>query len=301
MGRWGNDRPGGGRGRPVANSVSRLRAQRSQLSQRAWIALTELGHDLAIAVVDSAAAMEAAVREHHPQLIVCPFLKQMIPESIWTRHPCLVVRPGPIGDRGPSSLDWAIELGAHEWRVTAVERGVTGRARPLMTQAVRAIDDLVRLSASVTEAWTTSAPSRCTPYRKEALARSRECFFGPDPSYHLARRRFVHKLGPAHARIPRVDPARVARRGRSRRQLEEKQFFSAGERVIAGLWASEIVRRRLRAIVLRLRSLVSCAARSASSGRVRGSVPSASARGPSRTRSGSSGSPVDNLNVDASL
>jgi putative two-component system hydrogenase maturation factor HypX/HoxX len=33
-------------------------------------------------------------------------------------------------------------------------------------------------------------------YRNEELARSYECFFGPDPSYHEARRRFVYKLGP---------------------------------------------------------------------------------------------------------
>ncbi len=32
-------------------------------------------------------------------------------------------------------------------------------------------------------------------YRTEELLRSRECFFGPDRSYHEARRRFVHKLG----------------------------------------------------------------------------------------------------------
>ena len=32
-------------------------------------------------------------------------------------------------------------------------------------------------------------------YRIEELSRSHECFFGPDPSYHEARRRFVHKLG----------------------------------------------------------------------------------------------------------
>ena len=50
------------------------------------------------------------------------------------------------------------------------------------------------------------------------------------------------------------------------------------ERVIGGLCASEIVRRRLRAMVRRLRSPVSCAARSASSGRVLGFMPSASAR-----------------------
>ncbi|MET0769438.1 MAG: enoyl-CoA hydratase/isomerase family protein [Solirubrobacteraceae bacterium] len=32
-------------------------------------------------------------------------------------------------------------------------------------------------------------------YRTEELAKSHECFFGPDRSYHEARNRFVHKLG----------------------------------------------------------------------------------------------------------
>ena len=91
------------------------------LSQRAWIALTELGHGVAVAVVASAGAMEAAVRKHDPQLIVCPFLKQMIPESIWSRRRCLIVHPGPPGDRGPSSLDWAIELEERDWGVTVLQ------------------------------------------------------------------------------------------------------------------------------------------------------------------------------------
>jgi putative two-component system hydrogenase maturation factor HypX/HoxX len=93
----------------------------NSLSQRAWIALTELGHEVTVAVVDSAAAMESAVRAHRPQLIACPFLKTLIPESIWARHRCLIVHPGPRGDRGPSSLDWAIELGMREWGVTVLE------------------------------------------------------------------------------------------------------------------------------------------------------------------------------------
>ena len=90
------------------------------LSQRAAIALRELGHEIAVAVVDSAATMDAAVTEHDPELIVCPFLKTLIPETIWRRRQCLVVHPGPPGDRGPSSLDWAIELGMGEWGVTVL-------------------------------------------------------------------------------------------------------------------------------------------------------------------------------------
>jgi putative two-component system hydrogenase maturation factor HypX/HoxX len=41
-------------------------------------------------------------------------------------------------------------------------------------------------------------------YRDEELARSRECFFGPDRSYHQARRRFVYKLGAASAETSSV-------------------------------------------------------------------------------------------------
>ena len=42
-------------------------------------------------------------------------------------------------------------------------------------------------------------------YRAEEMARSHQCFFGPDRSYHEARRRFVHKLGPA-CQTPRPAP-----------------------------------------------------------------------------------------------
>ena len=98
-----------------------LTSAHNSLSQRAYIALTELGHEVAVAVVDSAAAMEAAVARHRPDLIVCPMLKKLIPESIWGSHRCLIMHPGPRGDRGGSSLDWAIELGADEWGVTVLE------------------------------------------------------------------------------------------------------------------------------------------------------------------------------------
>ena len=109
------------RRRPTGERILFLVSAHNGLSQRAWVALTELGHDVAVAVVDSGAEMEAAVAEHRPSLVVCPFLKRRIPQSIWSRHRCLVVHPGPVGDRGPSSLDWAIELGAGTWGVTVLE------------------------------------------------------------------------------------------------------------------------------------------------------------------------------------
>jgi putative two-component system hydrogenase maturation factor HypX/HoxX len=119
VGRRGPDARLGGSGGSLR--VLFLVSAHNSLSQRAWIALTELGHEVAVAVVDSGAAMEAAVSEHRPQLVVCPMLKKLIPESIWATHRCLIVHPGPRGDRGPSSLDWAIELGMREWGVTVLE------------------------------------------------------------------------------------------------------------------------------------------------------------------------------------
>jgi putative two-component system hydrogenase maturation factor HypX/HoxX len=93
----------------------------NSLSQRAYIALTEMGHDVTVQVVDSPEIIEAAVNAHDPDLVVCPMLKQFIPPTVWRKYTCLVVHPGPHGDRGPSSLDWAVELGFDEWGVTVLE------------------------------------------------------------------------------------------------------------------------------------------------------------------------------------
>jgi len=98
-----------------------LGSAHNSLSQRVFVALTDLGHDVAVEVVDSSPAIEAAVARHVPELIVCPMLKSIIPESVWSNHRCLIVHPGPRGDRGPSSLDWAIELEMGEWGVTVLE------------------------------------------------------------------------------------------------------------------------------------------------------------------------------------
>jgi putative two-component system protein, hydrogenase maturation factor HypX/HoxX len=107
----------------------------SGLSQRAEIALIELGHAVTVAVVDGAADMEAAVAAETPDMIVCPFLTRLIPDSVWSRHRCLIVHPGPVGDRGPSSLDWAIELAMDEWGVTVLEANGVFDAGPVWANA----------------------------------------------------------------------------------------------------------------------------------------------------------------------
>jgi putative two-component system hydrogenase maturation factor HypX/HoxX len=56
-----------------------------------------------------------------PDLVLAPFLKRAIPRSVLQSALCLVVHPGPPGDRGPSALDWAILRGLDHWGVTVLE------------------------------------------------------------------------------------------------------------------------------------------------------------------------------------
>ena len=93
----------------------------NSLSQRLSIELTERGHTVAIGLATSAERIIRAAAEEQPDLIVAPMLKRAIPEQIWRQYTCLIVHPGIKGDRGPSSLDWAISTGMHTWGVSVLQ------------------------------------------------------------------------------------------------------------------------------------------------------------------------------------
>ncbi|WP_245598116.1 enoyl-CoA hydratase-related protein [Haloglycomyces albus] len=92
------------------------------LTQRAWCHLREEGHTVGVelAPTHTDESMTELVRQHDPDLILCPFLKHRVPESVWGHYPTVIVHPGPAGDRGPSSLDHAILDERVRWGVTAL-------------------------------------------------------------------------------------------------------------------------------------------------------------------------------------
>src|SRR4029450_8117152 len=51
----------------------------------------------------------------------------------------IIVHPGPKGDRGPSSLDWAITSGARRWGVTALQAVEEMDAGPIWATRVVAL------------------------------------------------------------------------------------------------------------------------------------------------------------------
>ena len=105
------------------------------LAQRLYCELSAAGHEISIEFDIADSVAEEAVALFKPDLILAPFLKRAIPESIWSKHPCLIVHPGVVGDRGPSALDWAIQGGVAEWGVTVLQAEAEMDAGPVWASA----------------------------------------------------------------------------------------------------------------------------------------------------------------------
>ncbi|MCP3688228.1 MAG: hydrogenase maturation protein [Gammaproteobacteria bacterium] len=91
------------------------------LTQRIFVELQEQQHDVTVEFDINDENTRQAIELFQPDLIIAPYLKRAIPESIWQETLCLIVHPGIVGDRGPSALDWAILNNLDEWGVTVLQ------------------------------------------------------------------------------------------------------------------------------------------------------------------------------------
>ena len=107
----------------------------NSLTQRLAAELAQRGHEVSIEFDIADSVAEEAVALLEPDLIVAPYLRRAIPESIWRKHACLVVHPGIVGDRGPSALDWALQEGETEWGVTVLQAEAEMDAGPVWASA----------------------------------------------------------------------------------------------------------------------------------------------------------------------
>jgi len=127
----------------------------NSLTQRLYVELTALGHQISIEFDINDSVTTEAVELFRPHLILAPYLRRAIPQALWREHVCLVVHPGPVGDRGPSALDWAILKGEKEWGVTVLQAQAEMDAGPVWaseTFAMRAAKKSSLYRNEVTEA-----------------------------------------------------------------------------------------------------------------------------------------------------
>ena len=104
----------------------------SGLTQRFYTELEDAGYIVSVELHqgDIAQLLEG-VSLFKPDLILCPFLTQKLPKKIYQNYKCLIVHPGIKGDRGPSSLDWAIQNNEPEWGVSLLEAAEEMDAGPI--------------------------------------------------------------------------------------------------------------------------------------------------------------------------
>ena len=93
----------------------------NSLSQRVHAELRAAGHEVSVELDISDEVTAEALELFQPDAVVAPFLKRKIPEAVFAAVPCLIVHPGPPGDRGPAALDWAVLEGEDEWGVSIIQ------------------------------------------------------------------------------------------------------------------------------------------------------------------------------------
>jgi putative two-component system hydrogenase maturation factor HypX/HoxX len=120
------------------------------LTQRVWCTLREQGHEVGVELApahETPESLTAAVERVDPDLILCPFLKHRVPADVWRRWTTVIVHPGPVGDRGPSSLDHAILGRSPRWGVTALSAVEEMDAGPVWASFTFDVPDGVTKSA----------------------------------------------------------------------------------------------------------------------------------------------------------
>lgn len=120
------------------------------LTQRVWCSLREQGHEVGVELApafDAPESLTRTVEAIDPDLILCPFLKHRVPEAVWQRWTTVIVHPGPVGDRGPSSLDHAILDRRPRWGVTALSAVEQMDAGPIWATAAFDLPPAIAKSA----------------------------------------------------------------------------------------------------------------------------------------------------------
>ncbi|HEV2257869.1 MAG TPA: formyltransferase family protein, partial [Streptosporangiaceae bacterium] len=123
----------------------------NSMTQRVHAELADREHDVSVELALGDEVMRDAVRRFDPDLVIAPMLTTAIPADIWSAVPCLIVHPGPRGDRGPSSLDWAITEGTERWGVTVLQANAEMDAGDIWASVEFAMPGCSKSSAYRTE------------------------------------------------------------------------------------------------------------------------------------------------------
>jgi putative two-component system hydrogenase maturation factor HypX/HoxX len=148
----------------------------NSMTQRVHAELADRGHEVSVELALGADVMREGVRRYDPDLVIAPMLTAAIPADIWSARPYFIVHPGPRGDRGPSSLDWAIMGGAGHWGVTVLQANAEMDAGDIWASAGFTMPACSKSSAYRTEVADAALEAVLT-----AVARFADGRYRPEP------------------------------------------------------------------------------------------------------------------------
>jgi putative two-component system hydrogenase maturation factor HypX/HoxX len=89
----------------------------NSLSQAVFTRLKDRGDRVCVTFAINPQQTLQEIEEFTPDLILAPFLKTFISKDIYDRYPTYIFHPGPVGDRGSNSLEYALLNETKEWGV----------------------------------------------------------------------------------------------------------------------------------------------------------------------------------------
>ena len=170
------------------------------LTQALHGALREAGHTVSVELDISDAVTAEALALFEPDVLIAPFLKRRLPESVWSTRPCLVVHPGPPGDRGPAALDWAVWRAEPHWGVTVLQATAEFDAGPVWAWRAFAM----RRGATKASLYRHEVTRAATEAVLDALQRFVPGAGGPQPAPALPAQRGRWQA-PMPAALRRID------------------------------------------------------------------------------------------------
>lgn len=84
-------------------------------TQAVYTKLKDLKHEVLVCFNRDETQTLQEIKNFNPELILCPFLKTYISSKIYDTYPVYIFHPGPRGDRGPHSLEYALQSHTKKW------------------------------------------------------------------------------------------------------------------------------------------------------------------------------------------
>lgn len=178
------------------------------LTQRAWSALRRAGHHVTVEFALDEATIVKGTEVADPDLIICPYLTEPVPERVRNTWRTIIIHPGPVGDLGPSPLDRAILRGLPIWGVTAMQAAAADtHAGPVWSWRIFAMPPVATSKSELYKGPVADAAVACI---LEAATKASDPDFvptpldraprpvpgtGPQPEVHEADRSFAWQAG----------------------------------------------------------------------------------------------------------